>query len=292
MRQEVRFRAERTATRRRTPRRTSLAPPPTGDATADRCLAIVHAILGYGVEEGLVGRNVAASVKRLKPARSVAIDARSPETIELIRRQMNQRDAALVSVLAYEGIRPAEAFALRWRGVLDDQFTPRKRLIIEQNLSAGQATDTKNREPRTPKLFDPVAEDLLEHWKASGKPPRSALVFPDTGGGIIRASNWHRRSWQPALRAAGLEHFRPYDMRHTSATLLIYAGWNPLDVADHLGHGDPGFTLRTYGHVFRDATSEQRVSITRRILRGRKRGRAASSPGAVARAAGVAPLPP
>lgn len=246
---------------------------PTGDATADRCLSIVKAILAYGIEEGVIDRNPAIPVKLLRPLRSPAIDARSPETVELIRRQMNERDACLVSMLAYEGIRPAEAFVLRWKDVLDDLGVPRPRLLIRRSLSVRQIGETKNLRERSPRLFQPVADDLLAWWRTCGEPEKSKLVFPDEAGGVIRASNWRKRSWRPALASAGLEPFRPYDLRHSCATLLIYAGWNPLEVAAHLGHGDPGFTLRVYGHAFRDAAPEDRVSPRARIARARRRSR-------------------
>jgi integrase len=135
-------------------------------------------------------------------------------------------------------------------------------------------------------LFEPVADDLREWWEACGRPARDTLVFPDARGGVIRASNWHRRTWQPGLRSAGISPFRPYDMRHTCATLLIYAGWNSLEVALHLGHGDPGFTLKTYGHVFRDATPDDRVPIDERIARARRSHAQGPEPRASRRQAG------
>jgi hypothetical protein len=65
--------------------------------------------------------------------------------------------------------------------------------------------------------------------------------------------------WIPALEAAGIPYFRPYDLRHTCATLLIYEGRTLNEVAEHLGHADPGFTARVYIHVLRDATKRRRV---------------------------------
>jgi integrase len=62
-----------------------------------------------------------------------------------------------------------------------------------------------------------------------------------------------RRVWIPALERAGIPYFRSYDLRHTCATLLLYEGRTLTEIAEHLGHADPGFTARTYAHVLRDA---------------------------------------
>jgi integrase len=88
--------------------------------------------------------------------------------------------------------------------------------------------------------------------------------------------HWRKRVWIPALEAAGVPYFRPYDLRHTCATLLIYEGRTLNEVAEHLGHADPGFTARVYTHILRDAAKRRRVPIdkaiatTRHALRARR----------------------
>lgn len=51
-----------------------------------------------------------------------------------------------------------------------------------------------------------------------------AIVFPASGGGRISINNFRSREWVPALKAAGIEHRRIYDMRHTFATWCLAAG--------------------------------------------------------------------
>ena len=73
------------------------------------------------------------------------------------------------------------------------------------------------------------------------------------------------------MKQAGLAYFRPYDLRHTCATLLIYEGRTLNEVARHLGHADPGFTARTYAHVYEDAEDRRQVTIEQAISRARVR---------------------
>ncbi len=101
--------------------------------------------------------------------------------------------------------------------------------------------------------FPPVARDLSERYLAAGKPDPDTLVVPDASGRHLRRQNWRQRTWVPALRGAGVSYFRPYDLRHTCATLLIYEGRTVNEVAQHLGHRDPGFSARTYQHIYTDA---------------------------------------
>ncbi len=41
------------------------------------------------------------------------------------------------------------------------------------------------------------------------------------------------------------------------------------EVAEHLGHADPGFTARTYAHVMPDAPRRRRITISEAIRKGR-----------------------
>lgn len=54
-----------------------------------------------------------------------------------------------------------------------------------------------------------------------------------------------RRAWPKALKAAGLEFFWLYDLRHTFASRLTAAGVSPIFVAQIMGHASPNI-LQTY----------------------------------------------
>jgi integrase len=50
------------------------------------------------------------------------------------------------------------------------------------------------------------------------------VLFPAPRGGYIDHERFRHREWTPALRAAGIEHRRVVDMRHSFATWSIEAG--------------------------------------------------------------------
>lgn len=254
-----------------------------GAPTINRALGVLQGIFRRAVEWRRVAANPVAGAPRLAHARSSAIEARTPELVERIRGKLGRADAALVSVLAYQGLRPGEAFALEWRDLLDHAGRPRKRIQVRRALSDRTLAATKSGREREPELFAPVAAELAELYLAGGRPPLRSLVFPDTAGGHLRRQNWRNRVWKPALEKVQadlakhgqeLQPFRPYDLRHTCATLLIYEGRTVNEVAQHLGHADPGMTARVYTHTFDDARKRRRVPIQEAIRRARRGTRA------------------
>jgi integrase len=92
--------------------RASILADGAGAPTVNRSLAILQGILRRAVEWRRLPANPVAGAARVRHVRDVAIDARTPETVEAIRALLERRDATLVSVLAYIGLRPAEALAL------------------------------------------------------------------------------------------------------------------------------------------------------------------------------------
>jgi integrase len=73
-------------------------------------------------------------------------------------------------------------------------------------------------------------------------------VFPAPEGGYLRRSNFRRRWWLRATRAAGVEGLRFHDLRHSAATLALAAGANTRELMERMGHTSPQVALR-YQHV-------------------------------------------
>jgi integrase len=74
----------------------------------------------------------------------------------------------------------------------------------------------------------------------------------------------HRRVWKPALEGAGIPGTRENGMhvlRHSFASALIAANVDVRKVAAAMGHEDPAFTLRVYGHLYGDAEDAIRRAL-------------------------------
>jgi len=68
-------------------------------------------------------------------------------------------------------------------------------------------------------------------------PPRidTPILFPAARGGYLDIEKFRHRHWTPAVRAAGLDHRRLYDCRHTFATWAIENGEHLWYVATLMG---------------------------------------------------------
>jgi integrase len=78
-----------------------------------------------------------------------------------------------------------------------------------------------------------------------------ALLFPDSAGGWMRASNARRRWWAKAFADAGSPaDFKLHELRHTAASLAIGSGANIKALQNMLGHASAGLTLDRYGHLY------------------------------------------
>jgi integrase len=86
------------------------------------------------------------------------------------------------------------------------------------------------------------------------------LVFASTIGTPVQHRNFDRRHFAVIRRTAELPAIRLYDLRHTTATMLLSAGLNPKVVSERLGHASIVLTLDTYSHVLptmqKEATSK------------------------------------
>ena len=124
---------------------------------------------------------------------------------------------------------------------------------------------------RTVRFLGPLREDLLAWRMACGRPratwSSSALV---RRCGHEREELERRRGsvFAPALKAAGLPPARPYDARHTFASLLLHEGRSVVYVARQLGHAAT-LTLTTYGHVVDELEDAPRLSAEAAIRAAR-----------------------
>jgi len=87
-------------------------------------------------------------------------------------------------------------------------------------------------------------------------------------------NKWRERVFHRALRDIGLEGpVRPYDLRHSFASLLLHKGRSVIYVARQLGHGAE-LTMRTYGHVIDELEDAPRIPAEEAIRQAREELRA------------------
>jgi integrase len=205
-------------------------------------LGALNGIFEYAAEQGIVLKNPAASIKRLRVVQApIVIPSREQfrKLIETIResdgRALSKKLAApgadLVELLAYSGCRIAEATSLTWADV---DFAKNTLTVI------GGEQGTKNREFRVVPMTGALRK-LSERLKAdrSPKPEERIALIGDAKRRLARA-----------CRQLALPKFSHHDSRHFFATACIESGVDIPTVSRWLGHKDGGaLAMRVYGHL-------------------------------------------
>jgi integrase len=125
---------------------------------------------------------------------------------------------------------------------------------------------------RTVRLLAPLAADLALWRSASDDQGDELPIFPDERGDFWTANGfekWRQRHFGELLHVAGLRSGRPYDLRHSFASLLLHEGRDVIYVARQLGHG-ADLTLRTYGHVIEELEDSPQLPAEEAIERARR----------------------
>jgi integrase len=225
-----------------------------GPASIRRTLVLLQGMLERAVEWQRLTTNPAKRVKKPPQTRKQAIRPLAPSTVETMRSHLlgkkRLRDATLISVLAYAGLRPGEALALTWNHIRNNT------ILVEQAVSYAQLKPTKTGQHRSVQLLAPLAHDLNQWRLATGQPHGDTLVFPGRNGqplsdGAWRA--WRRKTFNPTATKAGAPDATPYHLRHSYISLLIHEGKTVVEVARQAGHS-PTICLSTYAHIIDELT--------------------------------------
>ncbi len=118
--------------------------------------------------------------------------------------------------------------------------------LIAEALVRGVHKDrTKTNVARTIKL-NSRATDALQRQRAHTQLAGGAVFNdPRFGKPWVDERAFRRSFWTPTLKRLGIRYRRPYNMRHTYATVMLMAGMNPAFCARQLGHSVEMFH-RTY----------------------------------------------
>jgi integrase len=157
------------------------------------------------------------------------------------------RDAAII--IRGTGMRPGEAFALRWENI---HLNGTGGLI---QITEGKTKAARRMLPMVPAVY----EALKTRREAAGK-PEEGWIFPASSreGHLNKdtAKDQHKRAIALANEKAKpkemIRHFQPYILRHTALTQLAEAGCDVFTLARIAGHSSITITQR-YVHPQADA---------------------------------------
>jgi integrase len=205
-------------------------------------------VLAAGVRWRWIDHNVAADVPNPMHARADFTPFESWEEVQALADELGPYGPLIVFCVG-TGVRPEEAFGADWSAVdlRAGVCTVHEAFAKGRLKTYGKTERSRRRVPLRAKVV--AALQTLPHLEG--------IVFPSAGGGRIDINNFRSREWVPALKAAGIEHRRIYDMRHTFATWSLAAGMSIFTLARRMGTSVQMIDS-TYGHLAQDAEDQDR----------------------------------
>jgi integrase len=152
---------------------------------------------------------------------------------------------AAVKLLIFSGARLGEVLTLKWEW-------------IDFERGVARLPDSKEGGAKDLHLPPPALALLAKLPRVEGN--RYVIVGRVAGASLVNLQN----SWQAIRKAAGLDHLRLHDLRHSFASVGAASGLSLLVIGRLLGHSQPGTTAR-YAHFADDPLKSAADSIAAKI---------------------------
>jgi integrase len=201
--------------------------------------------------------------EKIKPlkCRKVDIQPFKLEEVKLILDTVRSDFKNYFMVRFFTAMRTGEVDGLKWKFI---DFE-RRLILVRETIVLGKEEYTKNDgSQRDIRMSQIVYDALKEQEKVTGKV--SKFVFCNTEGNPLDNKNVTTRVWYPLLRFLNLELRRPYQCRHTAATLWLASGENPEWIARQMGHSSTEMLFRVYSAFVPNLTRQDGSAFDRLLM--------------------------
>jgi integrase len=165
------------------------------------------------------------------------------------------------TVRFFTAMRTGEVNGLKWKYVDFD----RRLIMVRETIVGGRTEYTKTDGSQRDIRMSQVVYGALRRQEAATR-GRSDYVFCNTQGAPLDHKNVTNRVWYPLLRHLGLTKRRPYQCRHTCATLWLASGESPQWIAEQLGHTTTEMLFRVYARFVPNLTRQDGSAFDRMLL--------------------------
>lgn len=191
----------------------------------------------------------AGSIGKCRPAK---VDFWTQEEFDQFLTAMERKQAVKLAflILYWTGMRIGELLALCYGDIDFSQkiisITKSCQRIDGQNLITPPKTPKSNRSVSIP---DFLAKEIEGYCQSREMVSPDAFLFPFT-------KSYMEHEIIRGARVAGIKRIRLHDLRHSHASLLVEMGFQPLVIAERLGHEKIETTLNTYSHLYPNKQAE------------------------------------
>ncbi|ENO76870.1 integrase [Thauera sp. 63] len=199
------------------------------------------------------------SVKQLKTKRT-DVDPFTLAEVKQILDTVRPDFRHYFTVRFFTGLRTGEVDGLQWKYVDFDN----RLILVRETIVGGEEEYTKtDGSQRDIQMSQLVFDALKAQFEATGK--LSKFVFCNRLGTPLDHKNVTNRVWYPLLRHLNLKKRRPYQCRHTAATLWLASGEAPEWIARQLGHTTTEMLFRVYSRYVPNLTRRDGSAFERLI---------------------------
>lgn len=181
------------------------------------------------------------------PPKGDDVDPFTPEEQQAITGALTGQAANMVQFALWTGLRTSELVALDW----GDVDWIRGEVVISKAMTqaaGGVAEVTKTSAGRrSVKLLRPALEALKAQKTHTFLADQEIFQNPRTLERWAGDQPIRKTMWMPAMKKSGVRYRRPYQTRHTYASMMLSAGEHPMWVAKQMGHSDWTMIARVYG---------------------------------------------
>jgi integrase len=223
-------------------------------STINSTIRVLRSALSHAVEDGLLAS---------KPKLKILPGAKHRAHVVLPEEEVKYLAAAPEPLKSYatlligSGLRPDEAFRLRWENVLWQAGRYGALQVISGKTAAA---------PRVVPMTPTVRVTIQERWQAAGE-PRAGWVWPAKKAQVGHmVPNTIYEPHRKAVADSGVRPFVFYDLRHTFLTRLGDSGVDAWTLMRIAGHSNIKQSV-TYVHP-----SDQAVHAAMAALSGYKSG--------------------
>ncbi|WP_276784797.1 site-specific integrase [Thalassolituus oleivorans] len=195
-------------------------------------------------------------IKSLK-IQKVDVEPFTLEEVRLILANVREDFRAYYTVRFFTGMRTGEIDGLQWQYV----DMERRQILVRETVVDSKLTYTKNDgAQREIHMSQPVYDAFLLQRNATRG---QRFVFGSRNGTPLQHNNVTKRVWYPLLRYLGLKQRRPYQTRHTAATLWLASGESPEWIARQMGHTSTEMLFRVYSRYVPNLTRQDGSAFDR-----------------------------
>lgn len=228
--------------------------------TINNRLSVLRAALADAAQRQIIPLNPILNFEwktKDKPKKVDDVDPFTTNEQTAILNNLHGQEKNLFLFAFWTGMRTSELIALKWshvdmeRGEITVR-TAMTRVAIARKKHA-EVPKTKAGK-RAVKILPPAKKALEAQRAYTFKPDQDEHVFhnPRTD------QHWSgdltiRNAWIKAIKAAGVRYRRPYQTRHTYASMMLSASESEMWVAQQMGHEDWTMIGRVYGKWIPDA---------------------------------------